>query len=171
MVRLLLNSLTSAALLAACQSPTSPGGTSTAQGGRSVWVEPATGSHLGGGFVRVPSAIRRGEEAGLLDAIQAINDRSTNQNQQVYVLEAISQVSGASQQQSLTQRNQTNFRFSELLAFNLLPRNDDAKARQLAAVRASGKSWTQLASSNGSNINALAQKSAAGEQPRGQHVC
>lgn len=131
---------------------------------RSVWVDPPTGSHIGGGFVRVPGAAGRNDEAGLISAIQSINAAESRQREQPFALAVASQVSGLGQQQILTQQNQTHLRLGDLLTLNLLARNQAPKVNELAARKTQGQSWSELAKSNGTNIAALAQKVREADQ-------
>jgi hypothetical protein len=57
-------------------------------------------------------------------------------------------VSGLSEQQILSQQNQLRLRIGDLLALNVIARNQPAKVRQMYDLKASGKSWTYLAQQN-----------------------
>lgn len=131
----------------------------TSESGDLVWVEPPTGSHIGGGFVRVPRAgAGHNDQAGLESAISSINAATQRPREQPMALTVASQVSGASQQQLVNQMNQTQLPLGDLLALNLLARNQTARVQQLAAHRAQGKSWTELARESGVRISDLAQR-------------
>ncbi|HXA10044.1 MAG TPA: hypothetical protein VNW28_08685 [Chthoniobacterales bacterium] len=124
---------------------------------RSVWVEPPTGSHIGGGFARASGNTGSNDEPGLISAINSINQANAHQREQPFVLAAFSQVSGLSQQQVLTLQNQTRLPLGDLLAFNTIARNRQPKVQELAALKASGKSWAALAGANAMNIATVAQ--------------
>jgi hypothetical protein len=74
------------------------------------------------------------------------------------VLAVSSQLSGVSQQQLLTQQNQTHLRMGELLTLNILARNQPAKVNELAAHKSQGQSWSDLARANGTNVAAVAER-------------
>jgi hypothetical protein len=127
-------------------------------GGQSVWVDPPTGSHIGGGFVRVPGSAGRNDEAGLISAINSLDAAEQRRQEQPFVLAAAAQTSGLSQEQLLAQQNQTRLRMGELLALNILARNQTAKVNELAAHKSQGQSWSDLARANGIPLANLAQK-------------
>lgn len=132
--------------------------TASAETGQSVWVDPPTGSHIGGGFVRVPGAAGRNDEAGLVGAINSINAAEGRPRQQPFALAVASQISGLGQAQLLTQQSQTHLRLGDLLTLNLLARNQTPKVNELAGRKTHGRSWAELAKDSGTNIAALAQK-------------
>ncbi len=157
-------------LLAGCaSSPQSAGTASTgshsvavastepARPEKSVWVEPPTGSHLGGGFARRSSTAVTNDEPGLVAAINSINAAEARQREQPFALRAASQVSGMSQDLILAQQKQLRLRLGELLALNVIARNQQPKVRQMIDLRAKGTSWSQLAQSNSISVAAVAQ--------------
>lgn len=132
---------------------------SAGENGDLVWVEPPTGSHIGGGFVRMPRAgAGRNDEAGLESAISSINAASQRPREQALALTVAAQVSGASQQQLASQMGETRLSLGDSLAVNLLARNQNAKVQQIAARRAQGASWSDLARANGVRLADLAQR-------------
>lgn len=124
---------------------------------RSVWVEPPTGSHIGGGFARSSGNTGRNDEPGLASAIKSINAAESSPRERSYALAAVSVVSGVSQAELLRQQNQTKLRLGELFAFNTIARNREAKVHELVSLRSQGKSWTDIAQANGTNIAAVAK--------------
>jgi hypothetical protein len=131
--------------------------TQPAAANRSVWVEPLTGSHIGGGFARSSGNTGSNDESGLISAITSINQANAHQREQPFVLAAVSQVSGLSQRQVLTLQNQTRLPLGDLLAFNTIARNRESKVHELAALKSNGKSWAALAGANAMNIATVAQ--------------
>jgi hypothetical protein len=124
---------------------------------RSVWVEPPTGSHIGGGFARNSGNTGSNDEPGLASAIKSINAAESSPREQSYALAAVSVVSGVSQAELVRQQNQTQLRLGELFAFNTIARNREAKVHELVGLRSQGKSWTDIAQANGTNIAAVAK--------------
>ncbi|MGH8095591.1 MAG: hypothetical protein ACREIF_19340 [Chthoniobacterales bacterium] len=129
----------------------------TAEQKRALWVEPPTGSHIGGGFVNRGGNTGSNDEPGLANAITAINSAESSQQERSYALAAVSVVSGVSQAQLLKQQNQMRLRLGELLAFNTIARNHQPKVQELVNLRSQGKSWTNLAQANGMNIATVAK--------------
>ncbi len=124
---------------------------------KSVWVEAPTGSHIGGGFVGRSSTRSTNDEPGLIAAINSINAAETRQREQQFVLRAASQVSGMSQDLILAQQKQMRVRLGELLALNLIARNQPPKVREMINLKAQGKSWTDLARANSISVASVAQ--------------
>jgi len=155
------------AFLGGCAAPPQPAGSQSAatqpattqptQNERTVWVPPPVGSLLGGGYVRVASDIGSNDEPGLVSAINALNAAAGSKQERPFVVSAVARVSGLSEQQVQTQQDQMQLRFGELLAFNTIARNHESKVRELANLKAKGKSWSELAQTNAINIAAVAQ--------------
>jgi hypothetical protein len=125
---------------------------------RAVWVDPPTGSHIGGGFARVPRSSTSNDESGLVDSISALNSAETKPQTQPFALHAVSQVSGLSEKQILSQQNQLRLRLGDLLALNVIARNQPAKVNQLYNLKASGKSWGYLAQQNSVPFGSVVQQ-------------
>ncbi len=155
------------AFLGGCAAPPQPAGSQSAatqpattqptQNERTVWVPPPVGSLLGGGYVRVASDIGSNDEPGLVSAINALNAAAGSKQERPFVVSAVARVSGLSERQVQTQQDQMQVRFGELLAFNTIARNHESKVRELANLKAKGKSWSELAQTNAINIAAVAQ--------------
>ena len=155
------------AFLGGCAAPPQPAGSQSAatqpattqptQNERTVWVPPPVGSLLGGGYVRVASDIGSNDEPGLVSAINALNAAAGSKQERPFVVSAVARVSGLSERQVQTQQDQMQLRFGELLAFNTIARNHESKVRELANLKAKGKSWSELAQTNAINIAAVAQ--------------
>jgi hypothetical protein len=161
------------AFLGSCAAPPQPAGTQSAaaaqSGGaqpataqstgneRTVWVPPPVGSLLGGGYVRVASDIGSNDEPGLISAINSLNAAAGSKQERQFVVSAVARVSGLSEQQVQTQQDQMQLRFGELLAFNTIARNHESKVRELANLKAKGKTWSELAQTNAINIATIAQ--------------
>ena len=143
---------------AATQSATTqPAATQPTQNERTVWVPPPVGSLLGGGYVRVASDIGSNDEPGLVSAINALNAAAGSKQERQFVVSAVARVSGLSERQVQTQQDQMQLRFGELLAFNTIARNHESKVRELANLKAKGKTWSELAQTNAINIATVAQ--------------
>jgi len=132
--------------------------TSSSHQERAVWVDPPTGSHIGGGFARVPRSSTSNDEAGLIDAIGALNAAEAKPQQQPFALHAVAQVSGLSEQQVLAQQSQLRLRLGDLLALNVIAHNQPAKVRQLFDLKAGGKSWGYLAQQNSVPFGGVVQR-------------
>jgi hypothetical protein len=132
--------------------------TSSSHQERAVWVDPPTGSHIGGGFARAPRSSTTNDETGLIDSIGALNAAEAKSQQQPFALHAVSQVSGLSEQQILAQQSQMRLRLGDLLALNVIARNQPAKVRQLFDLKAGGKSWGYLAQQNAVPFGAVAER-------------
>jgi len=163
--------LSVSALLASCAAPPQSAGTQSSSSAPSatvssrpteqrqaVWVDPPTGSHVGGGFVRTGSGLGGNDEQGLISAIDSINRAETSQRERPFAISAASVVSGISEAQLLAQQHQTQLRLGELLALNTIAQNRAPKVQELAGLRSQGKSWSDLSRANGTNIALVAQK-------------
>lgn len=139
------------------QSTTATASTQPSGNERSVWVPPPAGSLLGGGFVRIANDTGGNDEPGLVSAINFLNASAGSKVERQYVVSAVARVSGLSERQVQAQQDQLQLRFGELLAFNTIARNHEAKVRELASLKATGKTWTELAKANATSIAAVAQ--------------
>jgi hypothetical protein len=108
--------------------------------------------------VHVAGAGGRNDEAGLVGAINSINAAEQRPREQPLVLAVAAQLSGLSQDQLLTQQNQTHLRIGELLTLNILARNQVAKVNELATRKSQGQSWSDLARTSGTNVASVAQR-------------
>jgi hypothetical protein len=163
--------LAASALLASCAAPPQSAGTQSSSAApaatvssqpvehrQAVWVDPPTGSHVGGGFVRTGSGSGSNDEQGLISAIESINRAETSQREHPYAISAASVVSGISEGNLLAQQHQTQLRLGELLALNTIAQNRAPKVQELARLRSQGRSWSDLSRANGMNIAVVAQK-------------
>ena len=124
---------------------------------RSVWVEAPTGSHIGAGFARDSGNAGSNDEPGLITGINSINEANARKREQPFVLAAVSQVSGLSQEQLLSQQSHTRLTLGDLLAFNTIARNREPKVRELVILKSNGKSWSELARANAITVATLAK--------------
>jgi hypothetical protein len=146
----LFGSLSVGFLLASCAAAPQSTGTQTAaststvssrpvEHRQSVWVDPPTGSHVGGGFVRTGGNTGSDDEPGLISAIDSINRAETSQRELPYAISAVAFVNGVSESQLLAQQHQTQLRLGELLALRTIARNPTPKVQELASLKSQGK--------------------------------
>ena len=161
------------ACLGGCAAPPQPAGTQSAaaaqSGGaprvaaqstgneRTVWTPPPVGSLLGGGYVRVASDVGTNDEPGLISAINTLNAAAGSKQERPFVVSAVARVSGLSEAQVQRQQDQMQVRFGELLAFNTIARNHEPKVRELAGLKARGKTWKELTQTNAISIATVAK--------------
>ncbi len=74
-----------------------------------------------------------------------------------YVVTAISKATGVSERELQAQQDVLQLRFGELCAINAIARGDSNKVQEIATLKARGRTWTQLANSNGLSIAAVVQ--------------
>jgi len=123
-----------------------------------VFVPPPVGSLLGGGSVRVPKrAVTGTDEAALLTHIRRLNAAAGSKDERPYVVAAVSKATGVSQKELQAQQDVLRLRFGELCAINAIARGNSNKVGEIAALRSKGKTWTDLAKSNGVNIATVVQ--------------
>jgi len=131
---------------------------------RTVYVPPPVGSHLGGGYVRVPIEIQGSDESALLGMITKLNAAAGEKRERQFVLEAISRSTGVSQRELQAQQDILRLRFGDLCAINAIARGNSDKVQQIATLRSKGTSWTQLAKANGVNIATVVQTARNADQ-------
>jgi hypothetical protein len=136
---------------------TQPATTQSTGTERTIWVAPPVGSLLGGGFVRVANDVGGDDEPGLISAINTLNAAAGSKQERPFVVSAVARVSGLSEQKVQAQQDQMQLRFGELLAFNTIARNQEFKVRELASLKATGKTWTDLARANAIRIATVVQ--------------
>jgi hypothetical protein len=124
---------------------------------RTVYVPPPVGSHLGGGYVRVPIEIQGNDESALLGMITKLNAAGGEKRERQFVIEAVSRFTGVSQRELQAQQDILRLRFGDLCAINAIARGNSDKVQQIATLRSKGSSWTQLAKVNGVNIAMVVQ--------------
>ena len=130
-----------------------------------VFVPPPVGSLLGGGSVRVPKRVVSGtDEAALLTHIRRLNAAAGTKEERPYVVAAVSKVTGVSQRELQAQQDMLRLRFGELCAINTIARGNSNKVGEIAALKSKGKTWTDLANSNGVNIATVVQKAQYASQ-------
>ena len=122
-----------------------------------VFVPPPTGSLLGGGSVRVPKTYSGNDENALLGNIRRLNAAAGAKDERPYVVSAVSKVTGVSQRELQAQQDVLRLRFGELCAINAIARGNSNKVQEIATLRSKGRSWTDLAASNGVNIASVTQ--------------
>jgi hypothetical protein len=88
---------------------------------RTVYVPPPVGSHLGGGYVRVPIESQGTDESALLGMITKLNAAGGEKRERQFVLEAVSRSTGVSQRELQAQQDILRLRFSDLCAINAMP--------------------------------------------------
>ena len=123
-----------------------------------VFVPPPTGSLLGGGAVRVPKKnISGNDETALLGHIRRLNAAAGTQEERPYVVAAVSRATGVSERELQAQQDLLRLRFGELCAINAIARGDSGKVQGIASLKSKGKTWTELATSNGVGIATVVQ--------------
>jgi uncharacterized protein YerC len=131
---------------------------------RTVYVPPQVGSHLGGGYVRVPIENLGNDESALIATIIKLNAAGGEKRERQFVIEAVSRSTGVSQRELQAQQDILRLRFGDLCAINAIARGNSEKVQQIATLRSKGTSWTQLASANGVSIATVAQTTRNADQ-------
>jgi hypothetical protein len=127
------------------------------EGYQSVYVAPPTGSLLGGGYARVPTNIKGSDEKALLGTINQLNAAAGTKGELPFVIRSISRVTGVSERELQAQQDLLRLQFGQLCAINAIARGDSNKVGQIASLKSKGKTWTELAASNGINLAAVVQ--------------
>jgi hypothetical protein len=123
-----------------------------------VFVPPPAGSLLGGGSVRVPKRVVTGtDENALLSNIRRLNAAAGSKDERRFVVAAVAQVTGVSPRELQAQQDVLQLRFGELCAINTIARGNSSKVQEIASLRSKGRSWTDLARTNGLNIATVAK--------------
>jgi hypothetical protein len=122
------------------------------------------GSHLGGGYVRVPIENGGNDEAALLDMITKLNAAGGEKRERQFVLEAVSRSTGVSQRELQAQQDILRLRFGDLCAINAIARGNSDKVQQIATLRSKGNTWTQLAKANGVSLAMVVQTTRNADQ-------
>src|SRR6187551_70013 len=150
-------------LLAACLLPAAA--RAEDQGNyRTIYVPPPVGSHLGGGYVRVPIEKQGNDESALLGMITKLNAAGSEKRERQFVLEAVSRSTGVSQRELQAQQDILRLRFGDLCAINAIARGNSDKVQQIATLRSKRSTWTQLAKANGVNIAMVVQTTRNADQ-------
>lgn len=131
---------------------------------RTVYVPPPVGSHLGGGYVKVPIENRGSDESALVDTITKLNAAGGEKRERQFVIAAVSQSTGVSQRELQAQQDILRLRFGDLCAINSIARGNSDKVEQIAKLRSKGTTWTQLAKANGISIAAVVQTARNADQ-------
>lgn len=124
---------------------------------RTIYVPPQVGSHLGGGYVRVPVENLGNDESALIATITKLNAAGGEKRERQFVIEAVSRSTGVSQRELQAQQDILRLRFGDLCAINAIARGNSDKVQQIASLRSKGSSWTQLANANGVSIAMVVQ--------------
>ncbi len=122
-----------------------------------VFVPPPVGSLLGGGSVRVAKNYSGTDERSLVGNIRRLNAAAGTPVERPYVVRAIARVTGVSELELQSQQDLLRLRFGELCAINAIARGNRGKVQEIATLRAKGRSWAELARSNGLSIASVAQ--------------
>ncbi|MEO8440226.1 MAG: hypothetical protein ABI540_08395 [Spartobacteria bacterium] len=118
-----------------------------------MFIPPPVGSLLGGGSVRVAKKKISGtDEKALVGNINRLNAAAGTAGERPYVVSAVSRVTGVSERELQAQQDVLRLRFGELCAINAIARGDSNKVQEIATQRSKGRSWTELAQSNGTSI-------------------
>ena len=163
-------------LLAGCATSPQSAGTHSSAGGQSVasaavnsapaqsdegyqtvYVAPPTGSLLGGGYARVATDVKGNDEKALLGTINQLNAAAGTKTERPFVIKSISRVTGVSERELQAQQDLLRLQFGQLCAINAIARGDSNKVGQIASLKSKGKTWTELATSNGISIAAVVQ--------------
>lgn len=124
---------------------------------RTVWVPPPVGSLLGGGYVRVANSVQGNDENALIGTIKLLNAAAGTQVERPYVIAAVSRTTGVSERELQAQQDVLQLRFGELCAINTIARGNSNKVQEIASQKRKGRSWTELAQSNGVGIATVVQ--------------
>jgi hypothetical protein len=127
------------------------------EGSQTVYVAPPTGSLLGGGYVRVASEVKGNDESALLGTINQLNAAAGTKTERPFVISSISHVTGVSERELQAQQDLLRLQFGQLCAINAIARGDSNKVGQIASLKSKGKTWTELAASNGISIASVVQ--------------
>jgi 6,7-dimethyl-8-ribityllumazine synthase len=130
----------------------------------SVYVPPQIGSHLGGGYVRVPRKVAGTDEKALIGNIIELNAAAGSTRERPFVVAAVSRVTGVSERELQAQQDTFRLRFGELCAINTIARGNTAKVHEIAMQRAKGQSWTQLAQANGLSVATIVETTRNAQQ-------
>ena len=120
-------------------------------------MPPQVGSHLGGGYVRVPVEIQGNDETALLGLINKLNAAGGEKTERQFVVAAVSRSTGVNPRELQAQQDLLRLRFGELCAINAIARGNSDKVQEIAKLRSKGTSWTQLATANGVSIATVVQ--------------
>ena len=143
---------------AAKAAPTASAATSATPGGtRTVYVPPPTGSLLGGGYVHVASDVKGNDETALVATINQLNAAAGDRTERPYVITAVSRSTGVSERELQAQQDLLQLQFGQLCAVNAIARGNSNKVQEVATLKAKGKTWTELATSNGISIATVVQ--------------
>ena len=127
------------------------------EGYQTVYVPPPTGSLLGGGYTRVATNVKGNDEKALLGTINQLNAAAGTKTELPFVIKSISRVTGVSEGELQAQQDLLRLQFGQLCAINAIARGDSNKVGQIASLKSKGKTWTELAASNGVSIAAVVQ--------------
>ena len=118
-----------------------------------IFVPPPVGSLLGGGSVRVAKKkISGADENALVSNINRLNAAAGAVRERPYVVAAISKMTGVTVRELQAQQDVLRLRFGELCAINTIARGNSDKVQEIATLHRKGRSWTDLAQSNGVSI-------------------
>lgn len=124
---------------------------------RTMYVPPPVGSHLGGGYVRVPIENLGNDESALLGMINKLNAAGSEKSERQFVLQAVARSTGVSQRELQAQQDILQLRFGDLCAINAIARGNSDKVHEIATLRSKGSTWTKLANANGVSIATVCQ--------------
>jgi hypothetical protein len=123
-----------------------------------MWVAPPVGSMLGGGTIRVARRkVTGNDESALLGHIRHLDAAASTKVERPFVVAAVSQVTGLTQDELLAQQDRLQLRFGELCAINAIAAGHTNKVREIAALKSKGKTWTEVAATNGLSIATVAE--------------
>jgi hypothetical protein len=130
-----------------------------------IIVPPPVGSLLGGGSVRVAKNYSGNDETSLLGNIRRLNAAAGTQKERPFVVRAVSRVTGISERELQAQQDVLRLRFGELCAINAIAGRDSNKVQEIATLRSTGRSWTDLARANGLSIASVTQVARNANEP------
>ena len=125
-------------------------------------ISPSTWQHrrvacLGGGYVRVANEVTGNDENALLGTINQLNAAADDKGELPFVITSISRATGVSERELQAQQDVLRLQFGQLCAINAIARGDSNKVGQIASLKSKGKTWTELATSNGVSIASVEQ--------------
>src|SRR4029434_10121601 len=128
--------LLAACLLAAAVQAQDPGNY------RTVYVPPPVGSHLGGGYVRVPIEIQGNDESALLGMITKLNAAGGEKRERQFVIEAVARSTGVSQRELQAQQDILRLRFGDLCAINAIARGNSDRSEERRVGKECRSRWS-----------------------------
>ena len=107
--------------------------------------------------MRVAKNYSGNDERSLVGNIRRLNAAAGTPMERPFVVSAIARATGVSARELQVQQDVLRLRFGELCALNAIARGNRAKVQEIATLRASGRTWTELAQRHGLSVATVAQ--------------